>query len=71
MATLRDRWHARQGTVRREGGCRDRATAPIEDIQREKIRGCSHREPARLTQCPLCADSDELPQRSEMTRRGQ
>jgi hypothetical protein len=33
---------ALQGTVKRVGGCRDRATAPIKDIGCEKIRGCSH-----------------------------
>jgi hypothetical protein len=46
-----------------------RATPFIEGIRREKIRGCSYRERAlRPTQCPLCVDSDELRQRSEMTR---
>jgi hypothetical protein len=33
---------ALQGTVEAEGDRRDRATAPIEDIRCEKIRGCSY-----------------------------
>jgi hypothetical protein len=32
-----------QGTVKRVGGCWRRATALIEDIWYEKIRGCSYR----------------------------
>jgi hypothetical protein len=43
MATLRNREHRRQGTVESAPTCRDRATALIEDIWREKIRGCSCR----------------------------
>jgi len=35
--------HRRQGTTERGGNCRDRATALIEDIWCEKIRGCSCR----------------------------
>jgi hypothetical protein len=33
----------RQGPVESERMGGDRATVPIEDIQREKIRGCSYR----------------------------
>ena len=48
--------------------CGDRATAPIEGIWCEKIRGCSYREAVRPPQCPLCPDSDQILRRREMTR---
>jgi hypothetical protein len=57
-----------EGPVERVGGCRDRATAPIEDICCEQIRGCSYREAVRPTRCPLRPDSDQILRRSEMTR---
>ena len=40
-------WHSlrnrSRGSYRPSTNCRDRATAPIEDIRWEKIRGCSDR----------------------------
>src|SRR5258705_2787378 len=43
----------------------DRATAPIEDIWCEKIRGCGYREAVRPTRCPLRPNSDQVPERRE------
>ena len=59
-----------QGTVEAATVRGDRATAAIENIQREKIRGCSCRSTERPTRCPLCPDSSQIPQRSGMTSRG-
>ena len=56
------------GSFEGKGGCGDRATALIEDICCEKIRGCSCGEAVRPTQYPLPPHSDQVPQRSEMTR---
>jgi len=58
-----------QGTGESVGGCRDRATALIENIWREKIRGCSYSGGSAAAvnlgspESPLSADSDQLPLR--------
>lgn len=51
------------------GAFPDMATGYQAGVQRlhSYLTGQSYRG-AGLTRCPLCADSDELPQRSEMTR---
>jgi hypothetical protein len=36
------RWQAVEGLTEGVRNCGDRATAPIEDIWREEIRGCSY-----------------------------
>lgn len=45
-----------QTTVKLKRNCRDRPTALIEDIWREKIRGCSYREAIRREIAVLCAN---------------
>ena len=60
---------ADKGTVEGARNCRDRATALIEDIWREKIRGCSYSGGSAAAvnlgspESPLSADSDQLPLR--------
>lgn len=40
----------------------DRATAPVQDIQCEKFRGCSYRRRGASYSMSACLDSDQIPQ---------